>query len=183
MIATLENVKGILGITDTSKDAYIEHKLKSFEPMIRNYTNNKFLDTRVRVKGNFLFENNKIMGASFDLEGFRVGNTIEVVGSPLNDGLYTTTEVDSNSITMDHTLEYEQSLQVMITKVVYPFDIVDGVINLIKYDLKMGDKLGIKSESISRMSTTYYDVNSAESIEGYPASLMKFLNKYKKLRW
>lgn len=183
MITTLENVKGILGITDTSKDAYIKHKLKSFESMIRNYTNNKFLDTRVRVKGNFLFENNKIMGVPFDLEGFRKDNTVEVVGSPLNDGLYTATQVDSNSITVDTILEYEQSPQVMITRIVYPADVVDGVINLIKYDLKMGDKMGIKSETISRMSTTYYDVNSAESIEGYPTSLMKFLNKYRKLRW
>ncbi|MDW5300752.1 MAG: phage head-tail connector protein [Sedimentibacter sp.] len=183
MIVTLEKAKQLLGITDASKDDYLTNKLQSLEIMIRNLTNNKFLDTRIRVKGNFLFEDTKIMGVPFGLEGFRKNNTIEIVDSLLNDGLYSVVAVDSNSITVDKTLEAEQSLQTLITKVAYPYDIVDGVIKLIQYDLKMGSKIGIKQEAISRHSVTYYDVNATESVEGYPAALMKFLNKYKKLRW
>ncbi|WP_336272164.1 hypothetical protein [Lactococcus lactis] len=54
---------------------------------------------------------------------------------------------------------------------------------MLQYDVTMGDKLGIKSESIARMNITYYDMNSSESINGYPASLFGFLKKYKKMRW
>ena len=70
-----------------------------------------------------------------------------------------------------------------MTLVEYPADILSGVVKLLKYDAKMGDKLGLKSESVSRMSKTYYDVNASENIEGYPAALMSFLDKYKELRW
>lgn len=179
MIVTLEKAKALLGL-DSSKDAYLASKLESLEVMIRNLTNNKFLDLKVRVKDGFTFEGNKIIGTGFDL--FRVDNTIEIVDSLLNDGLYSVVSADNNSITVDRDLESEQSYA-MITKINYPYDIVDGVIKLIQYDLKMGDKIGIKEESISRHSVSYYDVTSSESVEGYPATLMKFLDKYKKLRW
>jgi hypothetical protein len=182
MIVTLEKAKQLLGITDVSKDDYLTSKLQSLEVMIRNLTNNKFLDVKVRVKGNLLFEGTKIIGIDFNTEGYRTDNTIEIVGSLLNDGLYSVVAVDNNSITIDKEIETEQSYA-MITKVSYPYDIVDGVIKLIQYDLKMGSKIGIKQETISRHSVTYYDVNDTESVEGYPASLMKFIDKYKKLRW
>lgn len=182
MIVTLEKAKQLLGITDVSKDDYLASKLQSLEVMIRNLTNNKFLDIKIRVRENFIFEGTRIMGIDFIAEGFRTENTIEIVDSMLNDGLYSVVAVDNNSITIDKEIETEQSY-VMITKVSYPYDIVDGVIKLIQYDLKMGSKIGIKQETISRHSVTYYDVNATESVEGYPAALMKFLDKYKKLRW
>ncbi|MCM8710536.1 hypothetical protein M2651_05785 [Clostridium sp. SYSU_GA19001] len=183
MITTLENAKKLLGINDNSKDYELEEKLKSLEITIRNLTNNKFLDTRIRVKGNFLFQDKKIMGINFQDYGFRKDNTIEIVDSKLNDGIYVITAIDNSSIIVDKILEYETGIKTMITKVVYPYDIVQGVIKLIQYDFKMSNKIGIKQETISRYSVTYYDLNSTESIEGYPVTLMKFLNKYKKLRW
>ena len=42
----------------------------------------------------------------------------------------------------------------MVTKVVYPEDIQVGIINLLKYEVDMRDKVGIKSESLSRHSVT-----------------------------
>ena len=71
----------------------------------------------------------------------------------------------------------------MLTLVQYPADVTRGIKKLIAYDKKMASKIGIKSESISRMSTTYYDVNASENIDGYPASLLSFLTKYEKMRW
>jgi hypothetical protein len=71
----------------------------------------------------------------------------------------------------------------MVTLIKYPDDIAKGVKKLIAYDKKMSSKIGIKSESISRMNTTYYDVNASENIDGYPAALLSFLNKYEKMRW
>ena len=71
----------------------------------------------------------------------------------------------------------------MVTKVEYPADIKRGIKKLIEYDKAMAGKVGIKSETIARMSITYYDVNTAENTDGYPSSLLSFLKKYEKMRW
>ncbi|MBE6056798.1 hypothetical protein [Clostridium sp.] len=183
MIISLEEAKRILKIDNDSEDEDIKDDLDALEIMIRNKTNNNFQDRKIRVRGNFLFENNKIMGIDFLSYGFRKDNTIEINDSLLNNGLYTVINVDANSISVDKQLEYEQSLQTMITKVLYPLDIKRGFKKLLKYDNKMADKIGIKSETIARVSTTYFDMGNNESVEGYPAALLKFLDKYKKLRW
>lgn len=47
----------------------------------------------------------------------------------------------------------------------------------------MAGKIGIKSETISRMSTTYYDMTATENTDGYPSALLSFLKKYEKMRW
>ncbi|ENJ9653546.1 phage gp6-like head-tail connector protein [Clostridium botulinum] len=183
MIISLEEAKRILKIDNDSEDEDIKDDLDAIEIMIRNKTNNNFQDRKIRVRGNFLFENNKIMGIDFLAYGFRKGSTIEINDSLLNNGLYVVIDVNSNSIIVDKTLEYEQSVQTMITKVLYPLDIKRGIKKLLKYDNKMADKIGIKQETIARVSTTYFDMGSNESVEGYPAALLKFLDKYKKLRW
>ena len=77
----------------------------------------------------------------------------------------------------------EKSNCLMLTKVEYPTDIKRGIKKLIEYDKTMTGKIGIKSESIARMSVTYYDVNSTENTDGYPSSLLSFLRKYEKMRW
>lgn len=183
MIISLEEAKRILKIDNDSEDEDIKDDLDALEIMIRNKTNNNFQDRKIRVRGNFLFENNKIMGIDFLAYGLRKGNTIEINDSLLNNGLYVVIDVNSNSIIVDKPLEYEQSVQTMITKVLYPLDIKRGIKKLLKYDNKMDDKIGIKSQTIARVSTAYFDMGSNESVEGYPAALLKFLDKYKKLRW
>ncbi len=70
-----------------------------------------------------------------------------------------------------------------MAKYIVPADVLAGVKKLIAYDAKMRDKAGIKSETVARWSVTYYDVTAAESSEGYPISLLGFLDKYRKLRW
>ena len=52
-----------------------------------------------------------------------------------------------------------------------------------KYECNMRDKVGIKSESISRHSVTYYDVNEENQVMGYPVSLLGFLKPYIKARF
>lgn len=65
----------------------------------------------------------------------------------------------------------------------YPDDIKLGVVNLIKWDSDNRDKLGVASESISRHSVSYSGLTNAESEAGYPASLMRFLDPYRKARF
>lgn len=186
LITTLEKAKQLLGISDTSKDLDIKEKLKSLEVTIRNLTNNKFLDIRVRASRTLTFDAESktitITGDNFLSKGFRIGDSIDIDECLLNKGIFTIATVTNSSITVVEDIFDEES-RTLVTKIVYPYDLVQGVIKLIQYDLKMGDKIGVKRETVARYSVDYYDINSTESIEGYPAALMKFLNKYKKLRW
>ena len=65
----------------------------------------------------------------------------------------------------------------------YPMDVKMGVVNLLKWDLTMRDKVGVASESISRHSVTYVDQTGANTLVGYPVALMGFLKPYKKARF
>ena len=65
----------------------------------------------------------------------------------------------------------------------YTMDVKMGVVNLMKWDLEKRDKVGIASESISRHSVTYVDQTGANTLMGYPVSLMGFLKPYKKARF
>ena len=65
----------------------------------------------------------------------------------------------------------------------YPMDVKMGVVNLLKWELDMRDKVGVASESISRHSVTYVDQTGANTLMGYPVALMGFLKPYKKARF
>lgn len=167
-----------------NEDIYPED-LDAFESMVRKLTNNNFQIKDIRLS-NVSFESpNLIHIHSGDLTGFRLNDTVEVNNSSYNDGIYTISEVTDRTIKVNglETFISSSSADAIVTLVKYPSDIKRGVKKLIQYDKKMSDKLGVKSETVSRMSTTYYDVNASENIEGYPASLLSFLKKYKKMRW
>ena len=67
--------------------------------------------------------------------------------------------------------------------IVYPADVKMGVVNLLKWELESRDKIGVASETISRHSVTYFDMNGDNSIMGYPKSLLGFLKPYMKARF
>lgn len=157
--------------------------LDAFESSVRELTNNNFHNNKVRFK-NIAFIADNTIKVKETIIGLRVGDTIEVNYSGYNDGLYVVDLIDVNQIKVQGNPFIEcEDRSAMITLVKYPPDVKRGIKKLIKYDKKMASKIGIKSETISRMSTTYYDVNSSENIEGYPSSLLSFLDKYKKMRW
>ena len=183
MIIPLEEAKKLLKVKDDSQDYELQMKIEALESMVRNKTNNKFLDIRVRVNTNLIFNiGNTITGANFKALGFREGNTIDIDDSIQNNGVYDILEVSETYIKISQDIQ-EEDCNCLITKVMYPSDIKLGVIKLLQYDNKMSDKIGIKQETIARVSTTYFDMGSNESVEGYPSALLKFLDKYKKLRW
>lgn len=157
--------------------------LDAFESTVRELTNNSFQNTHVRFKGvEFVAEN--IILIKEKIIGLRTGDTIEVNYSHYNDGLFVVKEIQGKQITVEGEPFYlADSGRSMVTKVEYPADIKRGIKKLVEYDTQMTGKAGIKSQTISRMSTTYYDVNAAENTDGYPASLLSFLKKYEKMRW
>ena len=157
--------------------------LDAFETSVRELTNNNFQNTFVRFK-NVEFANENTILVSDEIRGLRVCDTVEVNYSHYNDGLFVVKEIVGKQITVQGAPFFVgNSGRAMVTKVEYPADIKRGIKKLIEYDVKMADKVGIKSETISRMSITYYDVNAAENTDGYPSSLLSFLRKYEKMRW
>jgi hypothetical protein len=157
--------------------------LDSFEQSIRALTNNNFQNMKVRFENVEISEPNLIVIRK-PIRGLRIDDTIEVNYSDYNDGLYVVEEILANSIRVQGAPFLSEDKQgIIATMVTYPADVKRAVKGLIAYDLKMTGKIGIKSETISRMSTTYYDVNSTENINGYPSSLLSFLVNYEKMRW
>ncbi|RHH70102.1 MULTISPECIES: hypothetical protein [Vagococcus] len=176
MILTLKEAQVIdENITQNDLDAY--------EQMVRQLTSNNFQNKNIRFF-KLLFEGtNKILLGSSVL-GLRVGDTIQVSESRYNDGLFVVSEVGNDYIECESANFFNLEVkEAFITKIEYPADIKQGVESLIKYQKKMGGKVGIKSESIARMSTTYYDVNANDNSQGFPAAKMDFLKKYEKMRW
>lgn len=173
----------IVTLTDAQKvnPDITKIELDAIEQQVRTLTNNNFHNRNKRITG-LRFNETGLM-LVYEAKGFEIGATIEINNSRYNDGVYTIINVDSEQITFDKATTYEYAPDAMMTKVEYPADIVVGVIKLLKYEQKMATKIGIKSETVSRMSTTYFDVNSADNVEGLPASVWSFLKKYKKLRW
>ena len=174
MIMSVAEYK-LLNPHDTDTDEALEFKLRGLESAIRAYTNNNFQRRSIRfncqiVGGKLFFSSNLI----------KPGDTIQISESIYNDGVYVVIESDS-SITLDEILNDEE--WVTVTKIIYPLDVKMGVANVLKWENENRDKLGISSETISRHSVTYANVDGENSIMGYPKVLFGFLTPYMKARF
>lgn len=158
--------------------------LDAFETSIRALTNNNFQNFNVRIS-QLSLSDKTITATQGTTNGMRVGDTIEVNGTLYNNGIYTIASLTAQTITVNSAQDFiaETAADGIATLVQYPADIKRGVRKLIEYDVQMAGKAGIKSESISRMSVTYYDVNAAENTDGYPKAMLDFISKYEKMRW
>jgi len=174
MIISVEEAKE--HIKTDMKDSVLEAKLQALELAIRGYTNNNFQNRGIRYKCS-------IMAQKVYLENhvFEVGDTVQISGSFYNNGVYTITEVDGEFIALNEKLVGEP--MVKVTKVVYPKDVQIGALNMLKWDLENRDKVGVQSETISRHSVTYFNMDGDNSIMGYPKSLLGFLKPYMKARF
>lgn len=182
MIITLEEARAI--------DKTVQQEdIDAFEIMFRAHTNNNFQNISIRYEDvDFLSDN--VIGLRATSKGLKPGDTVQINYSGYNDGLYTIKEINSNEYNSSSVLVFnEESFAeidlkgAMLTKVEYPADIKAGIKKILRYDEKMKDKTGVKSESYARMSVTYHDVNAEQNIEGYPSNLLAFLSKYEKMRW
>lgn len=65
----------------------------------------------------------------------------------------------------------------------YPPDVVEGALNMLKWDVRGRDSIGIASEALGRHSVSYAAQDATNTIGGYPAALMGFLKPYYKARF
>lgn len=164
-------------ITTDKPDAVLEAMLQALELAIRGYTNNNFQDRGYRRSAD-------IVGGVLYMEAlppFAEGDTVQISQSELNNGLYTVKKVDESSVEVNESVTDEDT--VLLTRVSYPADVKFGAAKLIQWDLENGDKVGVQSETISRHSVTYFNLDGDNSIMGYPKSLTGFLRAYRKVRF
>ena len=148
-------------------------KLEAIESVIRAYTNNNFQQREIRFVGRS--EGLNVYGSP---TFFTVGDTIQISGSGVNDGLYEVIVVDTDYIGLNKPL-MTTDLNI-VTKINYPADVVQCAVEMYRWKQNMGEKVGIKSETISRHSVTYED--STNLWMGYPVGILNGLNLYKKAR-
>lgn len=172
MIISVEELKKY--ITTDKEDQELEAMLQALELSIRKYTNNNFQRRGIRsyatFEGGFLY---------CDTSKLKNGDTVQVTESVLNEGLLVVQGMNEDGFPVEGSLD---EFEVLVTKVEYPADVKQGVVNLIKWELKNRPKVGIQSESLSRKSVTYFNMDGNNSLLGYPKSLLGFLRHYKKAR-
>ena len=171
MIITVEDLKKQIQCTDA--DDLITTKLEAIEAVIRAYTNNNFQQRGIRFSGQS--EDFRVYGSP---QYFTVGDTVQISGSGVNDGLYVVTVVNDDHLELDKSLMPHPVN--LVTKIKYPADVIQCAVDLFKWKQNMGDKVGVKSETLSRHSVTYED--SATLFMGYPVGILNGLKLHKKAR-
>jgi hypothetical protein len=163
-------------VKTTESDEVLEAKLQALELSIREHTHNNFQQRNIRTVCPVMAQ--KLYTA---YPHFKVGDTIQISQSIFNDGVYTIKGIVDGMIELDKGLLDEN--QVLVTKVEYPMDVKMGVVNMLKWDLEHRDKVGIQSETLSRHSVTYFNMDGENTTIGYPKTLVGFLKPYKKARF
>lgn len=177
MIMTVAELKQFIATDEANK--VLEAKLQALELLIRAYTNNNFQVRAFRAVAVASADKTLLCGATVP---FKVGDTLQITDSELQpNALVTVAAVSGDTVTVNEDL-YDES-GVVITKVVYPMDVKLGVANMLKWQYSNGDKVGVQSETISRHSVTYFNMDGDNSTMGFPKSLLGFLKPYMKARF
>lgn len=176
MIISVEQAKREIADFKGWQDSKIERKLNAIEQAIRSYTQNNFQKRGIRADCAVIAQN--VYG---EVLGLNVGDTIQITESQFNDGLFVVEAIEGKMITVDKMLIDES--HILVTKVEYPADVVECAYDLLEWDLNHGNKVGVQSETISRHSVTYFNMDGENSIMGYPKSLMGSLRPYMKARF
>lgn len=175
MIISVEKAKDFINFPDGWTDEKIKMKLLSVEQTIREYTNNNFQNRGIRIRADIA--DGVFMSES--LIPFSVDDTVQVSESRMNNGLFTiSAETDDTTFMVNE--EARDEVDVLVTKIEYPADIVDCCVNLLEWEVNNRGKVGIKSETLSRHSVTYED--SASMFRGYPKGILSVVSHYRKVR-
>ena len=174
MIISVETLKKLLPEYESLSNNLLEMKLQAIENLIRSYTNNNFQRRTCR------FSTPSDVALLNVCDRFNAGDTVQITESD-NDGLYVIKEITDERIILDK--ELFPSDDNLVTLVKYPIDVVMGAVNMLKWYLDNRNKIGIQSETLSRHSVTYFNMDGENSIISYPKSLIGFLKPYMKARF
>ncbi len=144
---------------------------------IMNHLKNHFVDNSYAELDHFGIVSDGIVG-SFS-ETYIVGMYLIIRKSYLNDGIYEITGVTSNKLTLDATLNAENTGDtIYIIGSTPPKDFLDLVTDISNFTEK---GIGVKSESIDDYSVSYDDDGSWQSV--FANKLNDYRRVYDDLRW
>ena len=179
MIATLAEVKSILGISVNTQDTQLAAIMPCVQRDILDYLNQDFRNTAYLSIGKTIsFSTVTISdsGSGFTTAGFVPGNIV-IEGSKYNDGYYTVTNVTAGALTISESLVTELAgSEVTITKCVYPPSLKIPFSFLSKAVIDSGLIPEFKSETLP----DGYRIDFG--IGGYPQHIVAMLDKYRKVR-
>lgn len=161
----------------TGGDDELKAKAKAIEELVRAYTNNNFQNRGIRNIANVV--GGKVVFPT--TTHFKIGDTVEITNSRYNNGVYTITSYDGDTCVLSDVLIDED--KILVTQVKYPYAVKNGVLGLLRWERDNADKRGIQSETISRHSVTYFNMDGENAVMGYPRSMMSFLKPYMKARF
>ena len=174
MIISVDQAKKLISGLSNWSDERIRMKLDAIEQVIRSYTHNNFQNRGIRSDCAVISQ--QIQGS---VPGLNVGDTIQISESRFNSGRFVVEAIDDDQIIVDKTLIDES--HILVTKVEYPADVIDCVVDLMEWTVDFGGKVGIKSETLSRHSVTYED--SGTLFMGYPVGILNGLKLHMKARF
>lgn len=173
MIISVEQAKKLVDLSKWTDDK-IKMKLEAIEQVVRTYTHNNFQNRAIR--SDCVVSDQQIQG---DVPGLNVGDTIQISESKFNAGLFVVEAIEDDLIATNQDLIDEA--HILVTKIEYPSDVVDCVLELLEWSVQYGGKVGIKSETLSRHSVTYED--SATLFMGFPVGILNGLKLHQKARF
>lgn len=153
------------------QEATLRRKVRAIEEAVRSYTNNPFIikETKIEAKsegGNLI--------ATPGL--FAIGDSVTIAYG-VNIGVYTVDFIDGDKITLDKRLRDANNVAFLS---VYPPDVTEGAISMLRYDIDIRPNAGVASETISRHSVSYESTTNVGGI-GYPSNVVGFLQPYRRV--
>ena len=174
MVISVEDLKLADASFTELDDVILGRKLLAIEQMIRSTTNNNFQLQNARFVADSL--DGVLLGKN---KYIQAGDTVQVSTTGVNDGLYIVVDVSGNETVIDGDLHDCSNNRV--TKVVYPPDVVEGVIKLLRFEIESQGRDNVSSEKLSRHTVSYFDIND-NNISGYPPAVLGFLQPHMRIQ-
>ena len=182
MIATLAEIKAILGISGTGSDTQITALMPNVQRFIIDYCNNDFSNSLYHnsITVTFTASSSKIEDLEGDVSDLEGSTNISVDGSYFNNNNYTVSTLADTEIVVDETLiDEDNGRSIVIRTVVYPESLKNTYASMINTKIIIGGSVGIKSKKLETFSVEYSTSNMAG---GYLKSDLQSLNEYRKMR-
>ena len=185
MIATLAEIKAILGITGTGSDTQITALMPIVQADILDYCNNDFSSCKLTYTASditFTLSTLKIesLTGGITADSFMEGSTdIVVYNSLFNDYHYTVATIADTYFTVDESITDEDSERsITIKTVFYPTALKSIFASMITTKINVNNTGGIKSKKLETFSVTY---STEDMSGGYLKTDLQSLTKYRKM--
>lgn len=189
-IVTLSEIKSLMQIEGTSKDALITMLIPMIQSFVNDFTNNYFTDPDICITGDSLtFVTGDPATITDEREGFEAAGfmpemLVYVDGTFFNDGYYKISTVEPGTLTLatGETLVNESPSKyrpVDVVRAKIPEAIKLAMAKIIGYEIS--EKKDVQAESVGTYSVTFK--NNSNAGKAYPENIINALKPYRKIKF